>query len=204
MIIRFLDNEGAYAHDITQRLQAWFAEDAYTFRMVQFWIGEVYRGNQDVHDQICIGSPLLDHLNAKILAILDKFSFRSARSIAGTLRVGLITVLQRLHDFIGFRSFHLHWVPHIFAVGFCEKQIEYAQAMLPFWHAAERNGWHHLVTGDELWSFLDTSSRRIWTLSRYNVITKPRHDIQSEKCMFTIRENRTASIFSTDSQMIPK
>jgi hypothetical protein len=30
-----------------------------------------------------------------------------------------------------------------------EKEKEYAQAMLPFLHVAERDGWHHLVTGNE-------------------------------------------------------
>jgi hypothetical protein len=30
-----------------------------------------------------------------------------------------------------------------------EKRMEYAQAMLPVGHAAERDNWHHLVTGDE-------------------------------------------------------
>jgi hypothetical protein len=30
-----------------------------------------------------------------------------------------------------------------------EKQKEHARAMLPFLHAAERDDWHHLVTGDE-------------------------------------------------------
>jgi hypothetical protein len=33
--------------------------------------------------------------------------------------------------------------------------------MLPFWHAAERDGWHHFVTGDESWFFFDTSPRRM-------------------------------------------
>jgi hypothetical protein len=30
-----------------------------------------------------------------------------------------------------------------------EKQMEYAQAMLPILLVAKRDGWHHLVTGDE-------------------------------------------------------
>jgi hypothetical protein len=30
-----------------------------------------------------------------------------------------------------------------------EKWMEYAQAMLPVLHIAERDGWHHLVISDE-------------------------------------------------------
>jgi histone-lysine N-methyltransferase SETMAR len=58
--------------------------------------------------------------------------------------------------------------------------------MLPFLHIAERDGWHHFVTGDESWFFFNISPRRMWTLSRDDVVTKSRHDIQSKQLMFTI------------------
>jgi hypothetical protein len=56
--------------------------------------------------------------------------------------------------------------------------------MLPFLYDAERDGWHHLVTGDESWLFFNISPRRMWTLSRDDVVTKSRLDIQSKKLMF--------------------
>jgi hypothetical protein len=106
VIIRFLHNERAYAHDIAYRLQAQtsgtdfrhrlqarFAQNAYVLRTVQFWIGEVRRDHQDLHDENRMETPLLDDLDARILAILDKFPFESALSITETLRVGLTTVL---------------------------------------------------------------------------------------------------------------
>jgi hypothetical protein len=77
--------------------------------------------------------------------------------------------------------------------------------MLPFLHAAERGGWHHLVTDDESWFFFDTSPRRMWTLSRDNMATKPRQQIQSKKFMFTIIWNPTGfyvlDIFPNDTKM---
>jgi hypothetical protein len=109
VIIRFLHNERADAHNITQRLQAQFSQDAYTLRTVQFWIGEIRHGRQDLHDENRIGRRPLDDLDAKILTILDISLFESAGSIAETLYADLATVLWRLHDSIGFRSFHLHW-----------------------------------------------------------------------------------------------
>jgi hypothetical protein len=145
-----------------------------------------------------------DDFDAKIMAILDKSPFESTRSIPETICVDLVTVLWRLHDSVDFRLFHLHWVPQILIVRLCEKRMEYAQAILLFLHVAERDSWHHLVTGDELLLFLDTSPCRIWTLSRDDVITKPRHDIQSKLFMFTIIWNPTASMLLTSSQMITK
>jgi hypothetical protein len=53
-------------------------------------------------------------------------------------------------------------------------------------HAAERDGWHDFVTGDESWFFFDTSSRRMETLSRDDVAIKPRQQMHSKKSMFTI------------------
>jgi hypothetical protein len=71
-------------------------------------------------------------------------------------------------------------------------------------HAAERDGWHHLVTGDESWFFFNTFSRRMWTLSRDDVMTKPKHDIQSKHSCLRSYGIRAASMLSTDSQMIAK
>jgi hypothetical protein len=76
----------------------------------------------------------------------------------------------------------IHWIQIVpFALGaasverwFFQKWKEYAKDILPFLHAAERDSWHHLVTDDESWYFFDTSPRRMWTLSRDDVATKPR------------------------------
>jgi hypothetical protein len=98
-------------------------------------------------------------------------------------------VLQYLHKSFGFKSFHLHWVPHLLTGDLWEKWKEYARAILQFLHAAERDGWHHHVTGDESWLFCNISPGRMWMLSRDNVVTKPRHKIQSNKVMLTIKWN---------------
>jgi hypothetical protein len=66
--------------------------------------------------------------------------------------------------------------------------MEHAKAMLPFLLTAERESWHH-VTGGESWFFLNISSRRMWILSRDDVVTKPRLDIQSKRIMFMIMWN---------------
>jgi hypothetical protein len=66
----------------------------------------------------------------------------------------------------------------------CKQWKEYAKAMLPFLHVAERDGWHHLITSDESRFFLNTSPRCTWTLSRDNMVTRPRFDIQSNEFIF--------------------
>jgi hypothetical protein len=67
-----------------------------------------------------------------------------------------------------------------------EKRKEHASAMLSFLYVTKRDGWHLLVTCDESCFFFDTSPRRMWTLSKDNVVTKPRQQIQGKKFMFMI------------------
>jgi hypothetical protein len=111
MIIRFLWNEGSDVNQITARLRAQFGEHVYKLRTVRFWITGVRVGRQDLHDEIHTGRFLMDDLDAKILAILDKSPHESAFSIAERLRVCDTAVFEHLHVSIGFKSFHLRRVP---------------------------------------------------------------------------------------------
>jgi hypothetical protein len=149
VIIRFLWNDGIDANQITARLQAQFGEHVYKLRTVRFWIAEEGFGRQDLHDEIRTGTPPLDDLDAKIVTILDKSPFESTCSIAERLRLGYATVLEHLYLSIGFKSFHLRWVPHLLTDDLREKRKEHANAMLPFLYAAQRDSWHNPVTGDK-------------------------------------------------------
>jgi hypothetical protein len=113
-------------------------------------------------------------------------------------------VLRYLHDSIGFKLFHLNWVPHLLTGDLREKRKKHARVILPFLHVAERDGEHHHVTDDELWFFFNISPRRMWTLSRDDMVIKPRHDVQSNNSCLQLYGLRAASMLSTDSQMILK
>jgi hypothetical protein len=191
VIIKCLLKEKTDARDIADRLQGRFDEHTSKLRTVQFWITKGRLDRQDLHDEIHTRRPPLDDLDAKILTISDKspFEVESGRSMAEALRVAHSIVLLHLHDSISFRLFHLHWGPDLVTHDFREKREKYAKAILPFWHIAEHDGWHHLVTGDESRFFMNTSPPRIWTLSRGDVVTEPRLGIQSKQFMFTIISN---------------
>jgi hypothetical protein len=89
---------------------------------------------------------------------LNKSLFESTHPIDERLLVARSTVLQYLHDSIGFKSSHLHWVPDVLTDNLHKKRNGHTRAMLPFLHAAERDDWHHLVTGDEPWFVFNPSS----------------------------------------------
>jgi hypothetical protein len=97
-----------HCRQTANRLQAQFVEHPYKFQTIQFWITEIQLDRQNLHDDIRIGRLLIDNLDVKILAILDKSLFESTRSIAETLHVAHLTALLHLHDLMGFRSFYLY------------------------------------------------------------------------------------------------
>jgi hypothetical protein len=70
-----------------------FESHIFNFSAVQFWVGEVRHGRQDLRDDNRMERLPLDDLDAKILAILHKALLELARSMAQTVRVGLATVL---------------------------------------------------------------------------------------------------------------
>jgi hypothetical protein len=76
--------------------------------------------------------------------------------------------------------------------------------MLSPLRAAQRDGWHHLVTGGESWFVFDTSPRRMWILSKDNVGIKSRQQIQSKKLCSRLDGIHLGSMLSIDFQMIPK
>jgi hypothetical protein len=184
--IRFLQNDEIEASQITARIQAQFGEPVYKLPTVIFWIAEGQFDRQDLHDEIRTGRPPLHDLDAKNLAILDKSTFESAFAIAERLRIDCVTVLEHFPVSIGFKSFHLRWMLYLLTGDLRQKRKEHASAMFPFLYAAQRDGWHHLVIGDESWFFFNASLCRMCTLSRDDMATKSRLGSQSRSIIFIV------------------
>jgi transposase len=189
VIIMFLINNGPGADEIEEKLTVEFAEDVCSLRTVQFWIAEVKRGREDLHDESRPGRPPAADLTRRIQEVLDHRRFELARSIAETLHVSYSTVLKHLHDDLGLRCLYFHWVPHLLTPELKEQRRRYAREMTSVLEAAAKDGWHHLVTGDKSWCLLSYSPCRMWTLARDEVVKKPRRDIQTAKVMFMVMWN---------------
>jgi hypothetical protein len=186
VIITFLFNKRCDGNQIMERLETQFHEDAYSLRSVQFWIGEIKRGREDLHDAQRSGRRPIESLTAQIKMLFDENCFMSARSIAETLQMCHSTFLKHLHKHLGFQSFHLRWIPRLLTAELREQRRTYATEMIAVLLSAQKHGWHHLVTGDESWFFLSYLPGRMWTLTRDDVVSKPRREIRTAKFMFAI------------------
>jgi transposase len=127
VIVKFLFNEGADTHRVAERLRAQFHEDAYALSTVQFWITELRRGREDLHDEPRTGKHSSESLPTKIQELRDENPFESARSLAEILQVSHSTVLKHLHKDLQFQSFHLLWVLHLLTPELREQRRAYAR-----------------------------------------------------------------------------
>jgi hypothetical protein len=165
VIIKFLFNKRVDARQIAEKLRVQFHEDAYAPRRIQFWITELRRDREDLHDEPRTGRPSAENLPTKIQELLDENPFDSARSMGEILQVSHSTVLKHLHENLQFYAFHLRWVPHPLTPELREQRRVYASEMIPILPAAAHDRWHHPVTGDEFWLLLSYSPLRVRTLS---------------------------------------
>jgi transposase len=102
VIIKFLFNKGADARQIAEGLRAQFHEDACALRTLQFWITELRRGREDLHDEPRTGRPSVENLPTKIQELLDEKPFESARSMAEILQSRILrcsNIYMRIFDF---------------------------------------------------------------------------------------------------------
>jgi hypothetical protein len=75
-------------------------------------MGEGERGREELCDEHLSGRSLLDQTDTQILHVFVKSAFESAQLIAQTLNTSPSVVQHHLHEGLGFKSFHLRWVPH--------------------------------------------------------------------------------------------
>jgi hypothetical protein len=80
--------------------------------------------------------------------LFDEDCFTPAQSIAETLQMSHSMVLRHLHEDFAFQSFHLRRVPHLLTHELKEQRHAYAIEMIVVLLSAEKDGYHHLVTGD--------------------------------------------------------
>jgi hypothetical protein len=85
VIIRFLCKERVSPEDIHVRLEAQFGDATYSGRSIRRWYQYVRQGREDLHGEVRFRRSLIDFLDIRILALMDKQPFHSVDLIAEAL-----------------------------------------------------------------------------------------------------------------------
>jgi hypothetical protein len=112
VIIQFLHTEKVHPTQIHRKLASQYGLEIYSLRSVQNWCQLFDCRHRNLHDDPRSGRPPINHLDAKIIACLEREPFSSAYSLAEALDVLPAAVLSGLHNLLGLKTFYLRWVPH--------------------------------------------------------------------------------------------
>jgi hypothetical protein len=112
VIIQFLHKEKVHPTQTHRKLAAQYGLETYSLRSVQYWCQLFDCERQNLHNDPRSARSPINHLDAKIIACIERESFSSADSLAEALDVSLATVLSRLHNSLAMNNFYLRWVPN--------------------------------------------------------------------------------------------
>jgi hypothetical protein len=112
-----------------------------------------------------------------ILSSLKKQPFHSAYSLAEILDVSHTTILNNLHDSLGMKLFHVHWIPIQLTEQLRASRIQKCQELLPLPEGMDANKFRNVLTGDESWFMLEYQHAVQWSFSREDGSEKVRQQI---------------------------
>jgi hypothetical protein len=78
---------------------------------VKYWRHEIKWHRSDLRDWPSSGRPLLEHIDARILQVLEAEPWFSVRTIAEFLEIPVSMVHLRLTNFFNMKSRYFKWIP---------------------------------------------------------------------------------------------
>jgi hypothetical protein len=148
IIIQFLHREKVHPTKIYRRLAAQYGFETHSLWSVQHWCRFFDCGRQNFHNAPRPGKPPIDHLDAKIIACLDREPFSLVYSLAEALEMSPAAVLSRLHNSRGMKIFHLRWVSHHLTDDLRQVRVAKCSELLCTLEAMQRTHFHRIR---ELW-----------------------------------------------------
>jgi hypothetical protein len=117
----------------------------------------------------------------------------SAYSLTEALDVSPATVLNRLHDSLGMKIFHLRWVPHQLKDDLWQVRAAKCYELLNVLEAMQRTIFRHIITGDESWFYLEYQHVSQWSIFHDEVPQRVNSAIGTAKFKLTDIWASTAS-----------
>lgn len=185
-VISFLIKKGFKGSQIIKELEEVYGNDSLSKTQVYFWISEIRGGRKDLQNIESPGRPLQENVSEKILYWLDIEPYASVQRLAHLCGHHPFTIKTRLIEHLGYKKYYLRWVPHMLTSDMKKKRVTYFKQMLEALLKFQKEGYHHIITGDESWFYLRYFHRFIYAQSREKVENIPKRLISEPKFMFTI------------------
>jgi hypothetical protein len=106
--------------------------------------------------------------------------FASVPQLSRLTHLPSTTVYRRLTQSPGFAARHLRWVPHALSDAQKGERVNLSRRLLRMLEVHRDRAWHHIVTLDESWFYLNTDHEFVWPPRDEKVLERERHTIQSK------------------------
>jgi hypothetical protein len=128
---------------------------------------------------------MIDHLNAKIIACLEREPFSSAYLLAEALDVSPATVLSRLHNSLGMEILYLRRLANQLTDNLRQVRVTKCSEVLRALEVMQRTLFRHMITRDESWFDLEDQHISQWSVSGGEVSQKMDPAIGTAKFLLT-------------------
>lgn len=185
-VIDFLLRKKYTGAQIKKELDEAYGKDAMSKTQMYYWISEIRSGRADLNNIQSPGRPLTEGLDEKILHCLKKEPYASVKRLAEICGHHPQTIRNCLINSMGYKKYNFQWVPHMLTDEMKKRRVSCSKSMLQELRTFQKEGFHHIITGDESWFYLRYFHQFMYTDSKENVPKIPKRMISDTKFMYTI------------------
>jgi hypothetical protein len=129
-VVSYIHHNGIKLPAIVAELAADYPEDAFDENRVKYWLHEIELYRSDLSNRPSSDRPPLEHIDVRILQVLEAEPYSSIRTTAELLKIPASTVHLYLTTSLNMKSRHFNWVPHFLDNDLRVKRLEGARQLL--------------------------------------------------------------------------
>ena len=184
-VVHYCYLRGMNSNQILEEMQGAYGDQAPSRSFVFKWIKLFKEGKNNIDDQLRSGRPIHIKDEDKILEILNREPFSSARDISESSKIHYSTVCFKLNKVMGFKLVSFRYVPHELTAEQKLNRVKMAKDILKTLELGPII-WNRLITGDESWIYWNNSHTKQWIHCGEPRPTTPNHLIADKKSMLTV------------------
>jgi histone-lysine N-methyltransferase SETMAR len=126
------------------------------------WFARMNEGSFSIMKSTSPGKPPFENACERILAVLEEHRTASIKFIAETVGLSEHTVRRRLVEDLKMKKMSIRWIPYKYNDSQIESRKSGTQELANVIRTARKSGYRSLLTGDEMWVYLENESSSLW------------------------------------------